>query len=59
MATGKQKCLSSDQAVIVTLICVQDALKWLNRFREITLLMLQRKNVAPGHDYSVTLSTAM
>ena len=41
MATGHQKYLSSDQAVI-TLVCVQYALKWLNWFREITLLMLQK-----------------
>ena len=43
MATGLQKCLLSDDAVIITLVCVQDALKWLNSFREVTLLMLQRK----------------
>ena len=56
-ATGYQKCLSSDRAVIITLVCVQDALKWLNWFREITSLMLQRKNVMLGK--LVISSTAM
>ena len=36
MTIGWQKCLSSDQAV-VTLVCVQYSLKWLNWFGEIML----------------------
>ena len=59
MVTGQQQRLSSDRAVI-TLVCVQYTLKWLNWFREIMSLMLQRKekkNIAPGKDQLVTLST--
>ena len=45
MATGLQKCLSNDHAVIM-LVCVQCALNWLNWFREIMLLMLQKGSMA-------------
>ena len=45
MATGLQKCLSSEREVI-TLACVQYTPKWLNWFKEITLLMLQKGSMA-------------
>ena len=49
MATSLQKCLSSDWAVVM-LVCVQDTLKWLNWFREITLFMLQKGSMSKMMD---------